>query len=97
MLENSERTLREEKLRVVIIQLCPLPFREQMNPMLIMALSMLPEDKLSELETDMVGIPEDVEKGDLTRLISVGKKFGVGTDIDPGQLAALMLPKDGPG
>ena len=68
-----------------------------MSPMLTMALTMLPEDKLKELESDMIGIPEEVEKGDLTRLISVGKKFGVGADIDAGQLAQMMLPKDGPG
>ena len=97
MLENSERTQREEKLKVVIIQLCPLPFREQMSPMLTMALTMLDDARLEELERDMLGIPEEVEKGDLTRLISVGKKFGVGADIDPNQLAALMLPKDGSG
>ena len=65
--------------------------------MLMMALTMLPEEKLQELESDMIGIPEEVEKGDLTRLISVGKKFGVGTDIDANSLAAMMLPKDGSG
>jgi hypothetical protein len=95
--ENSERTQREERLGLVIIQLCPLPFREQMKPMLVMALNLLDEEQLTNLERDMVGIPEDVERGDLTRLIAVGKKFGVGTDIDPGQLAAMMLPKDGSG
>jgi len=94
MLENSERTQREEKLKIVIIQLCPLPFREQMKPMLTMALSLLDDQKLAELETDMIGIPEEVEKGDLARLISVGQKFGVGADIDPGQLAMMMLPKE---
>jgi len=93
MLENSERTQREEKLHIVIIQLCPLPFRDQMKPMLTMALSLLDDEKLTELEKDMIGIPEEVEKGDLTRLISVGQKFGVGADIDPGQLAQMMLPK----
>ena len=97
MLQNSERTEREERLKIVIIQLCPLPFREQMSPMLTMALTMLPEDKLGELEKDMVGIPEEVEKGDLTRLIAVGQKFGVGTTIDPVALASQMFPKDGPG
>lgn len=65
--------------------------------MLTMALTMLSEPQLEELEKDMIGIPEEVEKGDLTRLISVGKKFGVGTDIDAAALAAQMLPKDGPG
>jgi hypothetical protein len=68
-----------------------------MSPMLTMALTMLPDEKLAELETEMLGIPEEVEKGDLTRLISVGQKFGVGTDIDPGQLAAMMLPSNGTG
>ena len=97
MLQNSERTEREEKLKIVIIQLCPLPFREQMMPMLMMALNLLDDAQFTDLEKDMIGIPEEVEKGDLTRLIAVGKKFGVGTDIDPGQLAALMLPKDGSG
>jgi len=97
MLENSERTQREEKLHIVIIQLCPLPFREQMNPMLMMALSMLSEEQLVELEKDMVGIPEEVAEGNLDRLMAVGKKFGVGTDIDAHALAAQMLPKDGPG
>ncbi|HEY7419283.1 MAG TPA: hypothetical protein VH593_29135 [Ktedonobacteraceae bacterium] len=93
MLENSERTQREEKLQIVIIQLCPLPFREQMNPMLAMALSMLPDDKLEELEHDMIGIPEEVAEGNLERLIAVGQKFGVDTNV-----AALALaPKDGSG
>jgi len=68
-----------------------------MKPMLVMALNLLTEEQLTDLEKDMVGIPEEVEKGDLTRLIAVGKKFGVGADIDPGQLAAMMLPKDGSG
>jgi|SRR5215469_8056269 len=96
MLENSDRTEREIKLGVIIIQLCPLPFREQMKPMLTMALNLLNDEQLEDLEKDMVGIPEEVEKGDLTRLIAVGKKFGVGTDIDSNQLAAMMaLPKDG--
>ena len=80
MLENSERTEREEKLSIVIIQLCPLPFREQMRPMLSMALASLPDDKLSELEQDMTGIPEEVAEGKLDRLIAVGKKFGVDTE-----------------
>ena|SRR5215467_1895816 len=97
MLQNSERTEREEKLGIIIIQLCPLPFREQMRPMLTMALNLLNDEQLADLERDMTGIPEDVERGDLTRLIAVGKKFGVGADIDPNQLAALMIPKDGPG
>src|SRR5215469_10087164 len=86
------RTGREEKLSIVIIQLCPFPFREQMKPILTMALNLLDDSQLADLEKDMIGIPEEVEKGDLTRLISVGKKFGVGTDIDPGQLAQMMLP-----
>jgi hypothetical protein len=93
MLENSLRTEREEKLKIVIIQLCPLPFREQMQPMLMMALNMLPDDKLEELEVDMIGIPEEVDQGDLTRLIEIGKKFGVGADIDAVALAQQMLPK----
>lgn len=76
-LENSERTQREEKLHIIIIQLCPLPFREQMKPMLTMALSMLPNEKLEELEQDMVGIPEEVAAGNLDRLMAVGRKFGV--------------------
>ena len=83
MLENSPRTLREEQLRVVIIQLCPLPYREQMQPMLAMALAMLPEDKLEELERDMVGIPEEVAEGNLERLMAVGQKFGVTTNPLP--------------
>jgi len=66
-----------------------------MSPMLTMALTMLPDEKLEELESDMVGIPEEVAAGDLTRLMEVGKKFGVGTDIDAVALASQMLPKDG--
>lgn len=97
MLQNSERTKREEKLSIVIIQLCPLPFREQMRPMLAMALTMLDDGKLEELEKDMVGIPEEVEQGNLARLISVGQKFGVGSTVAPEDLARLMVPKDGPG
>ena len=98
MLENSERTEREQKLGIVIIQLCPLPFREQMKPMLVMALSMLPDEQLSELEKDMIGIPEEVADGNLDRLMAVGRKFGVGTDVDPSTLmAAMMSPKDGSG
>jgi len=93
MLSNSERTEREEKLKIVIIQLCPLPFREQMLPMLTMALSLLDEPQLEDLEKDMMGIPEEVERGDLARLIAVGKKFGVGADIDAAELAKAMLPK----
>lgn len=77
MFANSERSQREEKLTIVIIQLCPLPYREQMKPILAMAMSTLPDDKLSELETDMIGIPEEVAEGKLDRLIEVGKKFGV--------------------
>lgn len=95
MLENSERTQREEKLGIVIIQLCPLPFREQMKPMLTMALTMLPDEKLEELEQDMIGIPEEVAEGNLDRLIAVGRKFGVGTDVDASTLVQAMLPKDG--
>lgn len=96
MLENSERTEREEKLKIVIIQLCPLPFREQMLPMLTMALSMLDDPKLEELEKDMVGIPEEVAAGNLERLMAVGQKFGVGTDVGIGSVAEAMgLPKDG--
>jgi hypothetical protein len=41
----------------------------------------------------MIGIPEEVAEGNLDRLIAVGKKFGVGADIDPGNLAGIMLPK----
>lgn len=88
MLENSERTEREEKLRIVIIQLCPLPYREQMSPMLTMALSMLPEERLAELEADMIGIPEEVAEGKLDRLLAIGKKFGVDAEnIDVSQFA----------
>lgn len=83
MLENSERTEREEQLGLVIIQLCPLPFRDQMKPMLVMALNMLPDEKLEELEKDMVGIPEEVAAGDITRLMAVGQKFGVGVETLP--------------
>ena len=93
MLENSQRTEREEKLKIVIIQLCPLPFREQMQPMLTMALSLLADDQLADLEKDMIGIPEEVAEGNLDRLIAVGKKFGVGTEVEPGDLARMMLPK----
>lgn len=93
MLQNSERTEREEKLRIVIIQLCPLPFREQMNPMLTMALSLLTDDQLADLEKDMIGIPEEVEEGNLDRLVAIGKKFGVDTDIG----ALALAPKDGSG
>lgn len=92
MLENSERTQREEKLNLVIIQLCPLPYRAQMKPMLMMALSLLDDAKLEELETDMVGIPEEVEAGNLDRLMAVGKKFGVDANVAP----MSLLPKDGP-
>lgn len=81
MLENSERTQREEKLNIVIIQLCPLPFREQMKPMLTMALSLLNDEQLADLEKDMIGIPEEVAAGNLERLIAVGHKFGVNTDV----------------
>lgn len=96
MLENSERTNREEKLSIIIIQLCPLPFREQMKPMLTMALSMLDDPKLEELEKDMVGIPEEVAAGNLDRLIAVGRKFGVDTDVGSSALAAMIPgPKDG--
>lgn len=77
MLENSERTQREEKLSIIIIQLCPLPYREQMRPMLAMALTMLSDEKLAELESDMEGIPEEVAAGNLNRLLAVGRKFGV--------------------
>ena len=98
MLENSDRTQREEKLNVVIIQLCPFPYREQMKPLLQMALTLLPDEKLEELENDMVGIPEEVEAGNLDRLVAVGKKFGVGTIAIPAEMAGqLMLPTDGPG
>ena len=93
MLENSERTEREEQLKIVIIQLCPLPFRDQMLPMLTMALSLLEEEQLADLEKDMIGIPEEVAEGNLDRLIAVGKKFGVGTEVEPGDLARMMLPK----
>jgi hypothetical protein len=93
VLENSDRTEREEQLKIVIIQLCPLPFREQMTPMLTMALNLLDDDQLADLEKDMIGIPEEVEAGNLDRLIAVGKKFGVGTDIDAANLAGMMLPK----
>jgi hypothetical protein len=95
MLQNSERTEREEKLGIVIIQLCPLPFRDMMRPMLTMALTQLDDGKLAELEKDMLGIPEEVEAGNLERLMAVGKKFGVDTNIDPSTLALSMLPKDG--
>lgn len=87
-LQNSPRTEREEKMRIVIIQLCPPPFREQMNPLLAMALMQLPDEKLEELEKDMVGIPEEVAAGNLDRLMTVGKKFGVGVSDD--QVAALL-------
>jgi hypothetical protein len=93
MLENSERTQREEKLGIVIIQLCPLPFREQMRPMLSMALNLLSDDQLVDLEKDMIGIPEEVAEGNLDRLMAVGKKFGVGTDIQ----IPLVVPPDGRG
>ena len=93
MLENSERTEREEQLKIVIIQLCPLPFRDQMLPMLTMALSLLEEEQLADLEKDMIGIPEEVAEGNLDRLIAVGKKFGVGTELEPTDLARMMLPK----
>lgn len=64
--------------------------------MLTMALNLLSDEQLSDLEKDMIGIPEEVEAGDLTRLIAVGQKFGVGTTIDPNQLASMIaLPKDG--
>lgn len=89
-LTNSPRTEREEKMRIVIIQLCPPPFREQMNPLLAMALMQLSDEKLVELERDMVGIPEEVAAGDITRLMTVGQKFGVGVTDE--QVAAL-LPK----
>jgi hypothetical protein len=96
MLENSERTQREEKLGIVIIQLCPLPFREQMRPMLTMAMSLLSDDQLADLEKDMIGIPEEVAAGDVTRLMAVGKKFGVNADVGTdSMLQAMMLPKDG--
>lgn len=94
MLENSERTQREEKLGIVIIQLCPLPFRVQMKPMLTMALGLLDDAQLADLEKDMMGIPEEVAAGNLDRLVAVGKKFGVGSDLDPGLLAQMMLPKE---
>lgn len=81
MLENSERTQREEKLAIVIIQLCPLPYREQMRPMLTMALTMLSDEKLTELEQDMIGIPEEVAAGNLDRLLAIGKKFGVDSNV----------------
>lgn len=87
MLENSERTQREEKLNIIIIQLCPLPFRDQMRPMLVMALSLLSDDQLTDLEKDMVGIPEEVAAGNLERLIAVGHKFGVNTDVGAAMLA----------
>jgi hypothetical protein len=93
MLENSERTQREEKLGIVIIQLCPLPFREQMRPMLTMAMSLLSDEQLADLEKDMIGIPEEVAAGNLDRLIAVGQKFGVASDVDPGTLVQAMLPK----
>jgi hypothetical protein len=88
MQENSERTQREEKLSIVIIQLCPLPFREQMRPMLTMALTMLTDEKLEELENDMVGIPEEVAAGNLDRLMAIGQKFGVDANTQQ-----AMLPK----
>lgn len=92
-LTNSPRTEREEKMRVVIIQLCPPPFREQMNPLLAMALMQLSDEKLEELERDMVGIPEEVAAGKLDRLMTVGQKFGV--DVKPEDQALLLasLPK----
>jgi hypothetical protein len=93
VLENSERTEREEKLKIVIIQLCPLPFREQMMPMLMMALNLLEDEQLADLEKDMIGIPEEVEAGNLDRLIAVGKKFGVGTDINVADFAGMIAPK----
>jgi hypothetical protein len=64
-----------------------------MKPMLTMALNMLSEDQLTELEKDMIGIPEEVAEGNLDRLMAVGKKFGVGTDVDANALARTMLPK----
>jgi hypothetical protein len=89
-LTNSPRTEREEKLRIIIIQLCPPPFREQMSPLLAMALTQLSDEKLVELEVDMAGVPEEVAAGNLDRLMAVGQKFGV--DVKPEQVAAL-LPK----
>jgi hypothetical protein len=59
-----------------------------MNPLLAMALMQLPDEKLEELEKDMVGIPEEVAAGNLDRLMTVGKKFGVGVSDD--QVAALL-------
>ena len=61
-----------------------------MSPLLSMALTQLPDEKLEELEKDMDGIPEEVERGDVSRLLAVGQKFGV--DVTPEQAAAL-LPK----
>jgi hypothetical protein len=90
VLENSDRTEREEKLKIIIIQLCPLPFREQMMPMLTMALNLLDDAQLADLEKDMIGIPEEVEAGNLDRLIAVGKKFGVGTDINAADWAGMV-------
>jgi hypothetical protein len=97
MLENSERTQREEKLSIVIIQLCPLPYREQMKPLLTIALTMLTDDSMEELEKDMIGIPEEVAEGKLDRLIAVGQKFGVNSDITSSPMLQAMLPKDAPG
>lgn len=68
-----------------------------MNPMLTMALNLLEDEQLADLEHDMMGIPEEVAEGNLTRLMEVGKKFGVGTDISATALAAQMLPLDGSG
>lgn len=87
MIENSERTEREQKLNIVIIQLCPLPFRDGMRPMLTMALSLLSDEQLADLEKDMVGIPEEVEAGNLDRLIAIGHKFGVSPEISAQMLA----------
>lgn len=87
MIENSERTEREERLKIVIIQLCPLPFREQMKPMLTMALNLLSDVQFAELEKDMIGIPEEVEAGNLDRLIAIGHKFGVSPEVSAQMLA----------
>jgi hypothetical protein len=64
--------------------------------MLTMAMSLLSDEQLADLEKDMIGIPEEVAAGDVTRLMAVGKKFGVGTDVGSDtMLQAMMLPKDG--
>lgn len=83
-MQNQAPTDDAIRVRHVLMLLCPRGMREMFAPLVHMALAQIPTESLSALALDLESAFNPDDTVNVTRLIEVGKQFGLTDEMVSG-------------